>query len=268
MLLSEKISFCRRRQALSQEALAARLNVSRQAVSKWETGDAEPENGNLLALAQIFGVTVDWLLNPDAPVSEQPEAETLPLPNLPAASAALDDPALAAPDDPAPAAPPHKGKSLEIGYPVYLVCIAAFFVFLAGFDPLLSGMFEFHRLLSFFDLTLLCSMLAGSILMLWASRLLRPFGHAVCNMFLPAEAAAAPAEACAQDRRAVCAALCGWGLGGLLCVLSFAINFLHSISLDAVSYIGTAACLFLNFLIYLVLGLFVLLPAAFAAHPE
>lgn len=258
MLLSEKISFCRRRQALSQEALAARLNVSRQAVSKWETGDAEPENGNLLALAQIFGVTVDWLLNPDAPVSEQPEAETLPLPNLPAASAA--------PENPAPDAP--RRKSVKIGYPVYLVCIAAFFVFLAGFDPLLSGMFEFHRLLSFFDLTLLCSMLAGSILMLWASRLLRPFGHAMRNMFLPAEAAAAPAEACAQARRAVCAALCGWGLGGLLCVLSFAINFLHSISLDAVSYIGTAACLFLNFLIYLVLGLFVLLPAAFAAHPE
>lgn len=38
MTLSEKIAYCRRRQGMSQEDLAERLDVSRQAVSKWETG--------------------------------------------------------------------------------------------------------------------------------------------------------------------------------------------------------------------------------------
>ena len=43
MKLSEKILYCRKRAGLSQEALAERLGVSRQAVSKWETGEALPE---------------------------------------------------------------------------------------------------------------------------------------------------------------------------------------------------------------------------------
>ncbi|MBQ9647002.1 MAG: helix-turn-helix transcriptional regulator, partial [Oscillospiraceae bacterium] len=70
MNLSEKILYCRRRAGLSQEALAERLGVSRQAVSKWETGDATPELDKLRALAETFRVTADWLLSdaePDAP---------------------------------------------------------------------------------------------------------------------------------------------------------------------------------------------------------
>ena len=43
MKLPEKILYCRKRAGLSQEALAERLGVSRQAVSKWETGEALPE---------------------------------------------------------------------------------------------------------------------------------------------------------------------------------------------------------------------------------
>ena len=42
MKLNEKIYACRRRAGLSQEALAERIGVSRQAISKWETGDASP----------------------------------------------------------------------------------------------------------------------------------------------------------------------------------------------------------------------------------
>ena len=42
MKLNEKIIYCRRKSGLSQENLAELLNVSRQAVSKWETGDALP----------------------------------------------------------------------------------------------------------------------------------------------------------------------------------------------------------------------------------
>lgn len=65
MKLNEKIIYCRRKAGLSQENLAELLNVSRQAVSKWETGDALPEVNKLSRLAQIFGVTTDWLLSED-----------------------------------------------------------------------------------------------------------------------------------------------------------------------------------------------------------
>lgn len=63
MRLPEKIFSCRRRLGLSQEQLAERLGVSRQAVSKWETGEAVPELGKLAQLAAVFGVTADWLLS-------------------------------------------------------------------------------------------------------------------------------------------------------------------------------------------------------------
>lgn len=67
MKLNEKIFYCRRKAGMSQEALAEELGVSRQAVSKWETGDAVPEIGKLLALAKTFDVTTDWLLSEEAP---------------------------------------------------------------------------------------------------------------------------------------------------------------------------------------------------------
>ncbi len=67
MKLNEKIFYCRRKAGLSQEALAEALGVSRQAVSKWETGDAVPEIGKLLSLAKKFEVTTDWLLSEEEP---------------------------------------------------------------------------------------------------------------------------------------------------------------------------------------------------------
>lgn len=78
MKLNEKINYYRRRAKLSQEELAARVGVSRQAVSKWELGDATPEVGKLLALVRAFGVTVDELLQEDEPgePSSPPEEET------------------------------------------------------------------------------------------------------------------------------------------------------------------------------------------------
>lgn len=63
MKLSEKILYCRKKAGLSQEGLAERIGVSRQAISKWETGDAVPEINKLLTLAKTFGVTTDWLLS-------------------------------------------------------------------------------------------------------------------------------------------------------------------------------------------------------------
>lgn len=78
MKLSEKIYDCRKRSGKSQEALAEQLGVSRQAVSKWETGDAVPEVTKLKALADAFGVTVDWLLSEEEPkeeLSQEPAQE-------------------------------------------------------------------------------------------------------------------------------------------------------------------------------------------------
>lgn len=72
MTLAEKIAWCRKRAGLSQEELAERVGVSRQAVSKWELGDATPEVGKLLQLARTFGVTTDWLLGEDAPEEDAP----------------------------------------------------------------------------------------------------------------------------------------------------------------------------------------------------
>ena len=62
MKLQEKIAFYRKRAGLSQEALANRLHVSRQAVSKWETGEAVPELNKIVALAREFDITTDELL--------------------------------------------------------------------------------------------------------------------------------------------------------------------------------------------------------------
>ena len=53
----------RKENGLSQEALAAKLGVSRQAVSKWERAEASPDTDNLIALAELYGMTLDGLLN-------------------------------------------------------------------------------------------------------------------------------------------------------------------------------------------------------------
>ena len=62
MTLGEKLQLLRRSRGLSQEQLAAELDVSRQAISKWETGAADPSTANLLALARLYGVPAEELL--------------------------------------------------------------------------------------------------------------------------------------------------------------------------------------------------------------
>lgn len=59
---SEKLLELRRREGLSQEQLADRLGVTRQSVSKWEGGTAAPELGKLIALSELFSVSVDYLV--------------------------------------------------------------------------------------------------------------------------------------------------------------------------------------------------------------
>ena len=75
MKLNEKIFSCRKRASLSQEELAARIGVSRQAVSKWELGTAVPELDKLLALAKEFSVTTDWLLSDEFEDAEEDNFE-------------------------------------------------------------------------------------------------------------------------------------------------------------------------------------------------
>lgn len=77
MKLSEKIIYYRKRAGMNQEALADQLGVSRQAVSKWETGEAVPELNKVVQLAKLFHVTTDELLLDDAE-EEAPEPAPAP----------------------------------------------------------------------------------------------------------------------------------------------------------------------------------------------
>lgn len=64
MDISEKILTLRKSRDLTQEQLAESLNVSRQSVSKWESGQAMPELDKIVALSGFFDVTTDYLLQP------------------------------------------------------------------------------------------------------------------------------------------------------------------------------------------------------------
>ena len=67
MNVGEQIYKLRTEQGMSQEALAAALNVSRQSVSKWENNSATPELEKLLAMSDVFGITLDQLVGREAP---------------------------------------------------------------------------------------------------------------------------------------------------------------------------------------------------------
>jgi len=60
-MLGERIKILRTEKKLSQEYLAEKLNVSRQAVSKWENDISSPDTNNLISLAEILGVSVEYL---------------------------------------------------------------------------------------------------------------------------------------------------------------------------------------------------------------
>lgn len=63
MSLAEKLVYLRKQKGLTQMELAERLNVSRQAISKWEVGAAIPSTDNLKFLGDIYEVPVDYFLN-------------------------------------------------------------------------------------------------------------------------------------------------------------------------------------------------------------
>ena len=62
MTFGKKLQWQRKKNGLSQESLAEALNVSRQAVSKWEQDGALPDAANIVRIARLFNVTTDYLL--------------------------------------------------------------------------------------------------------------------------------------------------------------------------------------------------------------
>lgn len=62
MVLSEKLFKLRKKSGLSQEQLAEQLNVSRQAISKWESGASIPETEKLITISNYFNVSLDYLM--------------------------------------------------------------------------------------------------------------------------------------------------------------------------------------------------------------
>lgn len=62
MSLSKRIYELRKSNRMSQEALAEKINVSRQSISKWESGETVPEIDRVIELSKVFGVSTDYLL--------------------------------------------------------------------------------------------------------------------------------------------------------------------------------------------------------------
>lgn len=63
MNLEKKLVSLRKQKGLSQMELAEKLNVSRQAISRWEVGAAVPSTDNLKMLSELYGVSIDYLLS-------------------------------------------------------------------------------------------------------------------------------------------------------------------------------------------------------------
>lgn len=78
MAFAENLYYLRKKNRITQEELADSLEVSRQSVSKWETGEAYPETEKLIALCDKFGVSLDDLLRGDltSPSDVEKEAES------------------------------------------------------------------------------------------------------------------------------------------------------------------------------------------------
>lgn len=75
MKLEEKITLHRKRNGWSQEELAFRLDVSRQAVSKWEMGSSVPDLDKIIRMSDLFGVTTDYLLKEEVAETDMPTEE-------------------------------------------------------------------------------------------------------------------------------------------------------------------------------------------------
>ncbi|SCW49477.1 Transcriptional regulator, contains XRE-family HTH domain [Ruminococcaceae bacterium YRB3002] len=77
MIFSEKLQILRKNKGLTQEALADKLGVSRQAVAKWEAGQVYPDISNLIQISELMNVSVDYLVkDQDCAVSIRKQQDT------------------------------------------------------------------------------------------------------------------------------------------------------------------------------------------------
>lgn len=83
MKLGQKIAELRKKDHLSQEGLAEKMNVSRQAVSKWESNQSIPDIEKIVDLSELFGVTTDYLLKNGTPSFEVKNENNTPTKELP-----------------------------------------------------------------------------------------------------------------------------------------------------------------------------------------
>lgn len=74
--IAQRLYELRREHGFSQESLAAELGLSRQAISKWERSESAPDMGNLIALADLYDMTIDELIRPETESEGEAEAET------------------------------------------------------------------------------------------------------------------------------------------------------------------------------------------------
>ncbi|WP_172135295.1 helix-turn-helix domain-containing protein [Adlercreutzia sp. ZJ473] len=115
--IAPRLASLRREKGLSQEELAAQLGVSRQAVSKWERGEAAPDTGNLVALADLYEVTLDRLVRGEEGRAPVPAVSALAPASVPVASV------------PAPA-PSRSSRGAWRSFPYPVAC--ALFYLLTG----------------------------------------------------------------------------------------------------------------------------------------
>jgi transcriptional regulator with XRE-family HTH domain len=69
--IANRLQRLRTKHGLSQEELAGKIGISRQAVSKWERGESSPDTDNLLALATVYDLTIDEMLYSENLTSDQ-----------------------------------------------------------------------------------------------------------------------------------------------------------------------------------------------------
>lgn len=82
MTFQERLLQLRKQKGFSQETLAERMGVSRQAISKWESGLSNPDINNLVFLSEIFEVSLDELIKGEAPQASEKE-ETIKIVEVP-----------------------------------------------------------------------------------------------------------------------------------------------------------------------------------------
>lgn len=117
MDVAERLAALRKRAGLSQGDVAERLNVSRQAVSRWETGFTVPSTDNLSRLGRLYGVTLDELLSYSAALpTEKPQEET------PAQQPKAEAPAPTPP--PAAASAPAHARAIIIALSILCLLLA------------------------------------------------------------------------------------------------------------------------------------------------